>query len=231
MSNQRFVMSAVVAYAALGLTAPVAAQQQDQSAAAEALVKVDVVLTRVAPPAESDPRLEEARRNLERTEVLFARGLVTQAQLEKARAQPQVLQAESATTSRLPYSLLVAVGGQATRLRVDVNVPYGTSTRVLDGGIKSTERQYHPTGTSIDCGATRLPDGRYRLQLSVSDTSIVSSERVDAAAGASTGVAFRTLSVTNTLYVRDGQTLPFSVGTDRITGETLRADVTLTVLK
>jgi hypothetical protein len=224
-------MSAMVACAALSLAAAqVAAQQPDQSAA-EALVKVDVVLTRVAPTAESDPRLEEARRSLERTEVLFTRGLVTQAQLEKARAQAQVLQAENATTSRLPYSLLVAIGGQATRLRVDVSVPYGTSTRVLDGGIKSTERQYHPTGTSIDCGATRLPDGRYRLQLSVSDTSIVSSERVDAAAGTTTGVAFRTLSVANTLYLRDGQTLPFSVGTDRITGETLRAEVTLTVLK
>jgi hypothetical protein len=44
-------------------------------------------------------------------------------------------------------------------------------------------------------------------------------------------VAFRTLSVSNTLVLRDGQMLPFVVGTDRITGETLRAEVRLTVLK
>ncbi len=211
---------------ALSAQAPAAADDTQ-------VLKVDVVLTRSTPGAKEDPRLQAAQRNLARQEALFQKGLVSQAVVDQTRIQVRQLETEQAATSRLPYSLLVPLNGQRTSLRFDVTVPYGTALKVAEGGIKSTERQYHPTGTNIDCTATRASDGRYRLVLSVADTSIVPSDRVEAASAASgtQAVAFRSWSVSNTLYVRDGQTLPFSVGTDRITGETLRAEVTATLQK
>ena len=39
------------------------------------------------------------------------------------------------------------------------------------------------------------------------------------------------LSMSNTQKMRDGQTQQFSLASDKITGEILRVDVTLTVLK
>ena len=44
-------------------------------------------------------------------------------------------------------------------------------------------------------------------------------------------MAFRTFSMSNTQKMRDGQTQQFSLASDKITGEILRVDVTLTVVK
>jgi hypothetical protein len=221
------------------VAAVIASPSQQPAAATEsAILKEDVVLTRdrTEPSKREEVELANALRNLERQETLFQKGLVSQAQLDRARQEVALLQAEQENRARvekvsqLPYSLLVSPG-QRTSLRVSVNVPVGQATTTTDG-VTTSERRYHLTGTNIDCIANAVADGGYRLQLTVEDTSIVPSERLVAAGGPRVSdVAFRTLSVSNTLVLRDGQMLPFVVGTDRITGETLRAEVRLTVLK
>jgi hypothetical protein len=44
-------------------------------------------------------------------------------------------------------------------------------------------------------------------------------------------MAFRTFSFSNTLALRDGQTVQFATATDKITGEVLKVEVTITVMK
>jgi hypothetical protein len=43
--------------------------------------------------------------------------------------------------------------------------------------------------------------------------------------------AFRTFSVGNSLPLRDGQTVEFASATDKVTGETVKVEVTLTIAK
>jgi predicted small secreted protein len=43
--------------------------------------------------------------------------------------------------------------------------------------------------------------------------------------------AFRSFKGVNTVLLKDGQTRQYTVATDRVTGEVLKVDVTLKVLK
>jgi len=52
-----------------------------------------------------------------------------------------------------------------------------------------------------------------------------------AALKAADPMAFRTFSMQNRLILREGVPQQFTMATDKISGETLRVDVTLTVLK
>ena len=238
MSRQTGMLITALAFAMIATTARASATVEQAQAGSEILLKVDVVLTRDRTEASKreDLEVETAARNVERQEALFKKGLINQQGVDNARMDLRRRQAEQEDRtrvekiSRLPYTLLVSPG-QRTSLRVGVSVPIGQATKTAQG-VATSERQYHPTGVSIDCIAQAAPDGRYRLQLTVEDTSIVPNERVVAAGGQrASEVAFRTLSVSNTLLLREGQTLPFTVGTDRITGETLRAEVSVSILK
>lgn len=146
--------------------------------------------------------------------------------------------------SSMPYTLWVTAGGvhqgvlpmgNYVNLRMGVEVPTGTVTATkpnTSGGTTTTtttEPHYKYVGTSIDCRAGVLDDGRFLIELSVQDSSIFTDDgrggmKFDPA-------AFRTFSMRNTLSMRDGQTLQFATATDRITGEVMRLDVTIATAK
>jgi hypothetical protein len=208
----------------------VAAAPQSQAPAAEPMLKVDVVLTRhrTAVGGQDAVQRETALKTLERSEVLFDKGLISQQQLDAARLQAAGVGAND-LISRLPYSLFVAVGptSQRTSLRVGVDVPGEPSTTTSKDGVTTTSRPARYVGTLIDSSATPAGDGRYRLYLSIQDSSVLPADQ----SREFVSPVIRSYSSSNYLYVRDGQTLTFSVGTDRLTGETLRAEVTVAVVK
>lgn len=127
--------------------------------------------------------------------------------------------------SNVPYSILV--GGGFTRLRVGVDVPGDPSSTTSKEGVTTTRRDSRFVGTSIDAAANPRGPGRHELVLSISDSSVLPDQRSKEPGQ----VAFRTFSISNTLVVVEGQPLAFVVGTDQVTGETLRAEVTVTVVK
>jgi hypothetical protein len=89
--------------------------------------------------------------------------------------------------------------------------------------------QYQDVGTNIDCFADPLGDGRYWINVSVEDSSVYPD---DQPAGSSKGSpSFRTFRATNALALRNGETGQFTAATDKVNGETVRVDVTLTVVK
>jgi type II secretory pathway component GspD/PulD (secretin) len=132
--------------------------------------------------------------------------------------------------SSMPYMLSVNAGRNAS-LRMGTRVPIlSTSyTPIATGGAgvnPLTSYQYQDVGTNIDCTTGLLDDGRFRLDLSIEDSSVEEPSRP-------TGdrPALRSFRVTNSLVVKDGQTAQFTTAVDKITGVVTKVDVMLSVVK
>jgi hypothetical protein len=144
-------------------------------------------------------------------------------------------------------------GGQASQsVRVGVDVPVGATTvttgesnntgpRATPTGATTTSQattktEYRYVGTQIDSrawvGASPAEEGRFWVLVSVSDSSVYTGDGDPKAALKVTDpMAFRSFTMNNNMLMRDGQTLQFATATDKVTGETIRVDVTLTVVK
>lgn len=128
--------------------------------------------------------------------------------------------------SSLPYALSVNANGHAS-LRMGARISVAMAP-IKDGPQTST---YQDVGTNIDCDASVLDDGRFRIQIAVDDSSVYPDDAAKSG-GASTGnPSFRTFRASDSMVLRDGQTAQFTTATDKVTGETVKVDVTLTVLK
>jgi hypothetical protein len=149
-------------------------------------------------------------------------------------------------TSSLPFALFVnANTGNSVSLRLGVDVPVGTSTVTAGNESSNPNRtsttntssttshvDYRNVGTSIDCGVSQNPDGRFSVNLRVQDSSLFTSDTDGKMTlKVADPMAFRTFTFSNTLTMRDGQTLLWATGADKITGEVLKLEATLTVVK
>jgi hypothetical protein len=122
------------------------------------------------------------------------------------------------TLSSLPYSINGAEG-QQTHLRLGSQVPIP----------HAAGSSYQNVGSSIDCLFTALNDGRYRLSLTLDDSSL--PEGFGNAIGVSGPPVLRSYRIQTLLVLRNGETTTFNVATDKVTGDTIRAQVTMTALK
>lgn len=137
----------------------------------------------------------------------------------------------------LPYMLWVTANERKpTMLRMGVEVPVVTT--ILSGGSDKVSvpqsYNYRSVGTNIDCTATSGPDGSYSVGISLNDSAIQFDPK-DASRPAATTVpdapAFRNFTSTFNILLRDGQTAQYTSATDPVSGEVLKVDVTLNVLK
>ena len=124
----------------------------------------------------------------------------------------------SKTLSNLPYSLYAAQG-QPAILRLGSQVPI-----VNPGGPVS----YQDVGSNIDCRVTLLADGRYQLNLSLEDSSLSEGTAPNSAG---TPPVIRSYRISTLLVLRNGEATTFNVATDKVGGDTIRAQVTVTALK
>jgi hypothetical protein len=135
--------------------------------------------------------------------------------------------------SSVPYTLsVVANDNDRTSLRVGMDVPIPATVfgAAKEGGTATVPQMsfnYRPIGTDIDCAA-RTIEGYFKLDLAVSDRSLVVLEK--GTAGLPNTVV-RTFTSTFNVLLRDGQTAQHTAATDPVSGEVLRIDVTLNVLK
>lgn len=135
----------------------------------------------------------------------------------------------------LPYTLTVNMddrnrnNGQAN-LRLGTQVPITTMVHQTSDSTSPMVPtvQYRDVGTSIDCVATALDDGRFKLNLTVEDSSV---ETGSGSGGNSPHPAFRSFRTSDTVLLRDGQSAQYSTATDRVSGDLWKVDVTLTVVK
>jgi hypothetical protein len=129
--------------------------------------------------------------------------------------------------SSFPYTFSVTADG---RQRADLRMGFQTPIVTTVQGTPTTV--FKDVGTTISCLATPAGGDKFKLDLTVSDSSVYEDT---AKPGALTTLQppqpLRSFSSSNTLILRDGQSSQFTTATDRMTGEVTKADVTLTVAK
>jgi hypothetical protein len=138
--------------------------------------------------------------------------------------------------SSMPYTLSVNTNNSradVSRLRMGGKVPIMTmATPTVDGkplGVAAGPVTYQDVGTNIDCYASTTDDGRFKVVVTVEDTSVYPEDQ--AVSTVRGHPSFRTLVLTNAAILRDGQSTQFTSATDKVSGETVKIDVMLNVVK
>ena len=131
----------------------------------------------------------------------------------------------------MPYTLLVNAGERDNRvtLRMGVALPI---TGVGAGGPTVTLQDI---GTNMDCTATLAEEGRYRINLAVNHTSVYENDQrhLLAVVPRAGDAAQLIRSFTSSFFVllRDQQSAQSIAATDPVTGEVMKIDVTIAVVK
>ncbi len=148
--------------------------------------------------------------------------------------------------SSLPYTLTVnANDGFITaegsfnpftiaRLRTGASVPIPSMTtpKEVSAAGPMGPVQYKAIGTNIDCTARSIDEGRFRVDISIEDTSVYSEgQTAEGAPKLNEIPSFRTFQSSNTVILKDGQSTQFIAAADKISGEVTKVDVTVTVVK
>lgn len=139
----------------------------------------------------------------------------------------------------LPYTFVLSARPSSTcsasrvqmRMGVDTPVPSVTFDAADSTKPKSTSVQYKTVGTNIDCSADDLVDGRYKLFLNVENSSTLPSSQARAGDDLPAFPLFRKFDISAHAILRDGQSTQAVAATDPVTGEVVKIDVTLNVVK
>lgn len=131
-------------------------------------------------------------------------------------------------TASLPFMLWVNTGSSASvQMGGEVPVPQTTFSSIQNGAsTPTTSFTYRALGTQINCDASTVSDGLYRISLNVSDSQIFRQ-----GPASSLGPVFQSFRSQNSPLLRDGQTVQFAVATDKTSGEVIKLDVTLNLVK
>jgi hypothetical protein len=136
--------------------------------------------------------------------------------------------------STVPHTLWVTTG-ERTSLRLGTQIPVVSTVFGKEGEKPSSSYNYRDVGTNIDCVANLAPDGGYRLQITITDSSVYYPDQSDAAIKpltTSTGApAFRNFNSTFTIVLKDGQTGQSTAVTDPVSGQSIKVDATVNVQK
>lgn len=140
--------------------------------------------------------------------------------------------------SSTPYTMSVLPDSNRSSLRMggDVPVPATTFTPAQKDDAKAStpimSYSYRTIGTSMDLVAVAAVDGQYRITLTIEESSIYPADLVPATAKITgSPPSFRSYKSTNSLSLRDGQSVDYTMATDRLTGEVHRVTVKMTIVK
>lgn len=130
--------------------------------------------------------------------------------------------------ARLPYSMLLTAGGKNARVYGGIQLP------IVVRHEGSNTMMFKNAGGSVSARAWSLEDGRFRVDLST-ELGGVYPTNGDAPAAEAEGEpaapVLRSFSTNAVITLRDGQSAVFSDSADPITGETVKTEVTLHVVK
>jgi hypothetical protein len=142
----------------------------------------------------------------------------------------------------LPYTLLARVGvegkdGPWSKIRMGSRVPVATG----GGAPNSFNFQYIDVGTNVDCSASQVPDGRFRLALMM-ERSWVEAEStssdgksmpssIEARVGEFREPVIRQFRSDSSVILREGQTLETNFATDPVSGKIIKLEVSLNLVK
>ena len=133
--------------------------------------------------------------------------------------------------SSVPYVLSLGADDRSAKLRMGIQVPIR---------VQGSQGQvsYKDVGNNLDCGAESLADGRFKVACSCEQSSVYTAQHENRATGSAVGDVpledvplFRVFRSDANLVLRDGQSAQYTSATDPVSGEVLKIDVTLSVLK
>jgi hypothetical protein len=207
--GRRSAFAVVTAFVLAALAAPVAAQEEPKREAPKA-------------PEAVTPRPPRKTPTLLRVQIAIAR-----------------YQGER-KVANVPYTVLVTTDGKHVRLRMGVEVPITVASFGKPDAPSNpvTSFQYKNVGTNIDCRVEdQVGDGLFQLMVGVESSSIYTTSEGRTPGGlVETGLVpdrplFRTFNININPILRDGQTVQTVASTDPVTGEVVKIDLTLNVVK
>jgi len=131
----------------------------------------------------------------------------------------------------MPYTLMVNAGDKDNRatLRMGVALP------VTGVGANGPTVTVHDIGTNMDCTAGPAVDGRFRISLAVNHSSVYENDQTHlqptVPRPGDTAQLVRSFTSSFFVLLRDRETAQSIAATDPVTGEVMKIDVTLTVVK
>lgn len=135
-----------------------------------------------------------------------------------------------------PYVLMVVpswgeraergIDGESTSLQMGGEYPLPTPTIQSGDGKPTTGLTYKTLGTNIRIAARPADEGKYNLVVSVNDSQVDKAKTPNQPAP-----SFQTFRAENRLTMRDGQTMQYTVATDAVTGQIVKLDVTMNIVK
>jgi len=133
--------------------------------------------------------------------------------------------------ANIPYTLLVNAGDQDNRVTLRMGVALPITGVAKEGPVVTV----HDIGTNMDCSVTPIDSSRFRVNLAVNHTSVFENDQKHLQATlprpGDSAQLVRSFTSSFFLLLRDGQTGQSIAATDPVTGEVMKIDVTLTVLK
>jgi hypothetical protein len=157
-----------------------------------------------------------------------------QEKAEKPRKAPTPLklqitltrsQGEKKVTSA-PYTLSFCADDRPARIRMGTKIPIQIS-KESPGQVS-----YQDVGNNIDCSAEALGDGRFKLICTFEQSFVYSPDARGTTEAAPGPVPLiRNFRTDVALFVHDGQAVQYTSAADPVSGETLRVDGTLSVVK
>lgn len=129
----------------------------------------------------------------------------------------------------LPYTLSLNADDAPARLRIGVLVPVTAPEKDAPGKVS-----YDNVGSAMDCSAKILDAGRFKVTCTLERSSLYSAEgerRTPSGDTWQTPPLFRTFRSDAGLVLRDGETAHYVEASDPLSGEVLKIDVTLHVVK
>jgi hypothetical protein len=123
-------------------------------------------------------------------------------------------------TGSLPFVMTVNAPGRMVTMQMGSQIP-------IPQTAEGTGYTFRNVGTNLSCQATDYGDGRYSLRLSITDNQIFT----DPSGGVKGIPAFQNFTLDNDLWLRDGQTIQLGTAVDKASGEVIKVDVTLNVIK
>ena len=100
----------------------------------------------------------------------------------------------------------------------------------LDKDGKSSSYSYKNVGTNIDCHADAVDDGRFNIDIRAEQSSVGTTADTLTAVAADVPF-FRTFNASFNALLRDGQTATHVVATDPVSGESVKLEVGVTVVR
>jgi hypothetical protein len=130
---------------------------------------------------------------------------------------------------------LIGNNTERTQLTIGSEVPVPTTTFTPAGDNKTAQPlrsyNYRNVGTVMSAAAVTADAGQFEVELQI-DESSVGTNAADGRGGPLVDMpVFKSFKARNRILLRPGVMRQFTAATDRISGETVRIEVTLTTVK